>query len=350
MDFIFNLIFKNKKNYFQEKLWNKILIKTKSKVLIGIEPFKDLTISAKKLGIIVFDLQHGIINSIPPPHFYKLELRSPTQNGWPNFVICRDLESLLFLKINRENYTSPILIGHPWMSRFFSNKKSDKLLKDVEINFKNFFTKPIILFSLQHLRDEFGRPNGYSKIPDLLIKVIKSDFGNKFQWCIRLHPILINEPNFTLVKNDLSIIFNNYKNVEWELSTKIPLPYLLKYTRLHFTRDSSTAFEAAQFNIKTGLLDKPESKNILINNFKSLIDKNNAYILSLNDEDLLKMFIEKNIEKNNFDQSSLELQNRNFELYVSILIQYINNEIKFETFNDILIKTFNSIYANNNIK
>jgi hypothetical protein len=341
-DYVKNLIFNKNEFSYQEKLWNRILCKLKPKIIIGIEPFKEFAIAAQKLGIIVFDLQHGIISSTPPPHFYKLSLREPLQKGWPNFIICRDIESLVFLNEQRTKYTIPLLIGHPWLSRFFIRDKQDSLVKIVEDQNRLKFTKPIILFSLQHLRDESGAPNGYSKIPISLINIIKSQFGSDFQWCFRLHPILLGEPNYSLVLNDLKNIFKNYDNVDWDFCTKIPLPFILKYTSLHFTRDSSTAIEAAEFNIKTGLLDIFSSEKILYNNFRNYINKNLVFILPLNDENILKSFIETNIKKNNIDNVfSMEKQNNNFDIFGEEIYKYINDQISKDLFYNNLFNIFN---------
>lgn len=350
LDFFLNIFKKNNCNLFQIKFWNKTLSHIDCKIIIGIEPFKELVISAKKNEIIVFDLQHGIISSTPPPHFYRLSLREPDQNGWPNYIICRDLESFMFLNNNRKLYTVPLLLGHPWVSRFFSNNNSDLLLNEVEEKFKNLFHKPIILFSLQHLRDENGTPHDYSKIPNSIVNLIKSDFGKKFQWCIRLHPILLSEPNYTLVNNNLFFIFKDQTNVEWNISTKVPLPFLLKYTRLHFTRDSSTAFEAAQLKIKTGLLDSPEAKDTLINNFKNLIDEKLAFILPYDNELNLKSFIENNIEINHYDTKDFEKQNTNFYTFTDLLNDYLINNITHDFYSDSLISSYNRIYANSSFK
>ena len=346
-DYFINLIFNKNESIFQEKLWNQILSKIKPKIIIGIEPFKELTIVAQKLGIIVFDLQHGVISTSPPPHFYKLALREPLQKGWPNFIICRDIESLVFLNDQRSKYTIPLLIGHPWLSRFFIRDKQDSLVRIVEEQNIIKYTKPVILFSLQHLRDESGTPNGYSRIPASLISIIKSEFGSKFQWCFRLHPILLSEPNYSLVLSELENIFDNLDNVDWDYCTKVPLPLILKHTNLHFTRDSSTTIEAAEFNIKTGLLDISTSEITLYNNFKSYINKKFVYILPINDINILRSFIEKNIKKiddNNI--SSLEKQNNNFDIFTEEIYKYINNQISKDNFCNNLYNIFNINHAN----
>jgi hypothetical protein len=346
-DYIKNLIFNINESSYQEKLWNKILCKLNPKIIIGVEPFKELTIAAQNLGIIVFDIQHGIISSSPPPHFYKLSLREPLQTGWPNFIICRDNESLNFLKEERGIFTTPLLIGHPWLSRFLNRNTNDSLVNFVQNNNKIIYTKPVILFSLQHLRDDLGKPNGYSKIPNGLISLIKSSFGINYQWCLRLHPILLSEPNYSLVTNDLKNIFKNYDNVDWDYCTKIPLPLILKYTSLHFTRDSSTTIEASEFYVKTGLLDISSSKKTLYNNFKYYINKQLVYILPLNDINILKSFIEKNIKKIvDINIFSLEKQNNNFDIFSEQIHKYINNQITKDNFCNNLYNIFNRNHAN----
>ena len=72
---------------FLEEFYLDLFAEIQPKYIIGILPSIQLCISAKKLGIKVFDIQHGVIGSYEN-EFYTLKYREKYfQNGWPDYIL-----------------------------------------------------------------------------------------------------------------------------------------------------------------------------------------------------------------------------------------------------------------------
>ena len=219
------------KIYFQIIAWERILKKIKPKIIIGIEPIKELCIAANNNNIYTVDVQHGTqIDSTGEyaGHFYRMGYRGPEQKGWPDFVACWDKNSTKLLKKYRGEYTKPITLGHPWVFRFLSNKdKLDPLVNEVSTKYKLESDLPVILYSLQYSRDSNGNADSLIIIPSELDSFIKKE-GGRYTWWLRVHPFLL-EPEFredTFKK--LEELYSDYSNVNWYAATYAPLPYILR--------------------------------------------------------------------------------------------------------------------------
>ena len=330
---------------FQVRFWKLVLAKINPKIIIGIEPLKELCIAARTAKIPVFDMQHGIMVATPTAHFYRTELRYPDQKGWPDFVICRDEISFSWLKVNRGQYTVPLLVGHPWLSRFASsNDENDLVVKEAAGKLYANSDKPVIVYSLQHLRDANGYPSSYSHIPTILENFIKSESGKLYTWWFRLHPILLSEPNYSLVMKSLQEKFGNYSNVDWQGPTFAALPCVFKIASLHLTRDSSTTIEASLFGLPTGLLDVDENREILEEMYHNEIISGNASILSLTDPNALSLFIKNSVIRKSNSINLSELHKQEFRLleFISDLSRYIKSKQRLNL-NEILSDKFSEV-------
>jgi hypothetical protein len=234
-------------------------------------------------------------------------------------------------------------IGHPWLSRFFVKQGSnDQLVADASNLFRKEGAKPVILYSLQHLRDANGYPHSYAHIDDILEKYMKSEAGQKYTWWIRLHPILLMEPNYSLVKDSLKEKFGSLQHIVWDSPTIAPLPCVLGLTDLHFTRDSSLTAEAACFGIKTGFLAKSDNWGIIKEAFKPEIDSGLATILIINEEKDLISFIEKSLftKEKEIRYEIMLKQNNNFEDFADLISEYIFGGISLKNFKNTLINKY----------
>jgi hypothetical protein len=332
----FLLPIKIKKNYFQIRFWTSILKIVNPKVIIGIEPLWELCYAASTNKIIVFDIQHGMIEGPPMAHFYKMTYRPKTQEGWPNFIICRNINDFQWLCNTRSIFTIPLLIGHPWLARFIDN--NDKLVQQISDENVFKFNKPIILISLQHLRDTNGLPNSFTQIPISLKEIMKSKFGSNYMWLIRLHPILLSESIYSRVCEYLNTNFGIMNNIEWVEASKLPLPYILSKTSLHFTRNSSTTIEAAVFGIKTGILDIKENTIELQKLFRYEIKNKIVSILPINDISIISNFIKDTTSlKTNINQEfGLIKQKNNIKELINYISIYLKSEKNYYNFIDFL--------------
>ena len=292
--------FKSKSIYqFQVDIWGVILNKTKPKVIIGIEPIKELCEAAKVRGICVIDLQHGAnmdASGTNAGHYYRMGYREPEQKGWPDFTACWDTSSCKLMREHRASYLKPILLGHPWVSRFLSvNAKKDDLIQELNIKYPLEKTKPVILFSLQYTRDVDGNSNSFPPIPIQLDKFIRTE-GDSYTWWIRIHPQLLRQPHRDRILKEINEMYGSYHNVNWTEVSYAPLPYVLEKTDLHFTRDSSVTKEAAMLGVKTGLFGIPGRHDEVEELFSNEIKENYAKFLDVNDYEEIRAFIIRSIK------------------------------------------------------
>ena len=105
--------------------WKKVFSITKSKILIGIEPLKEVCEAAAECNILTVDIMHGIqgFGEKDGSYFLKMSYRGVSQNGWPHLMGCWDFQSFKNLKKNRAKYTTPFILGHPSININGSNTK-----------------------------------------------------------------------------------------------------------------------------------------------------------------------------------------------------------------------------------
>jgi hypothetical protein len=246
------------------EMWIAILQRVNPKFIIGIQPPMELCIASNLLGIKIADLQHGLLSC---EGYYGKKYRDCcNQLGWPNHILCWDVESEEWVNNNIFSYVDPIIIGNPWINRFIVREKNDNLVNDEFIKFtKKTDEKPTILVSLQYATD--GENLNSIGIPYALLDYIKIK-GHRFNWLLRIHPIILNNRNLSDINDEFCSVFSKYDNIEWLLCSKAPLPIVFLKSNLHITWNSAVAKEASWFGIKTAVLD-PHSLNFFNNDIKS---------------------------------------------------------------------------------
>jgi len=314
------------KMYFQIIAWERILKKIKPKIIIGIEPIKELCIAANNNNIYTVDVQHGTqIDSTGQyaGHFYRMEYRGPAQKGWPDFVACWDKNATKLLKKYRGDYTKPITLGHPWIFRFLSNKdKLDSLVNEASTKYKLESNLPVILYSLQYSRDSNGNTDSLIKIPSELDSFIKKE-GRCYTWWLRVHPQLLRDDFREETFNKLEELYSDYSNVNWYEVSYAPLPYILSKVALHLTRDSSVVTEASWFGIKSGLFDKPHMQKQLSSYYSNLIDKGDVEII--NGYEHIKKFIHYECLKSSKNDNDEMLNN--YENVLKDMVKNVNTNV-----------------------
>ena len=267
---------------FQIIAWELILRRINPKIIIGIEPIKELCIAARNNNIPTFDVQHGIqidTEGERSGHFYRMEYRKLEQNGWPDFVACWDQNSTDLLRKYRGEYTKLLTLGHPWAMRFLLNKnKKDLLVNEASSVYELESKLPVILYSLQYSRDDNGNTDSFVAIPEELDRFIKTE-GCYFTWWLRIHPQLLRDEFRQKTFDKLQALYGGYNNVSWREATYAPLPYVLSKTSLHLTRNSSVVKEAAYFGIKSGLFEEPHMRKRLFDEYRAEIENGNAEII-----------------------------------------------------------------------
>lgn len=187
-----------------------------------------LAAACRDLHIKVFDLQHGIQGDYHIAYsgwhkFSAIVLKSTL----PNFLVWNDQA---FQNLMRQGLVTKN-IGYGWV----------KLWKENWFSYKSSLPDNIILYTLQPLDDPF---------PEILMNFFKK-FNYDYTIFVRVHPSQIQ--NLDYYSNELFRLSSNFQYNMTDASD-LPLPYILAHTKLHITKWSTVALEAALFNIPTWFL------------------------------------------------------------------------------------------------
>jgi hypothetical protein len=167
------------------------------------DEFDSETIDANILNISIADLQHGVFSD---EGYYGKKYRDCcNQLGWPNHILCWDVESKEWLDKNIGKYVESMVIGNPWINRFIVKEKRDQLVNNEFNKFiRKFDNRPAILVSLQYGEDIDNL--NFIGIPNGLFEYFKKN-GSRFNWFFRIHPIVLNSKSFTEIDENFKSLF-----------------------------------------------------------------------------------------------------------------------------------------------
>jgi hypothetical protein len=197
-------------------------------------------LACEQLGLPSIEVQHGVQG---PMHRAYGRWSKVPEKGYallPQYFWCWDQDSADAIenwsgKLDTHN---AIIGGNPWVDLWTKqdNVLANRLNQDLpEINPDN--AEKVILVTLQTGRE----------FPSIILKAM-NDSPSSWLWLIRLHPNMLEEK--PKVKKKLSSLPANVK-YEIDLSTELPLPYLLREIHVHVTEWSSTVKEAKEYNKKS---------------------------------------------------------------------------------------------------
>jgi len=307
---------------FQLFLWYLIIRRVQPKVILGVEPLKELCTIASILDIPSFDFQHGALGSYDDvsPIFHTLKYRSPFQLGWPHYIITWDKASHDWISTHRSQFTKSLPLGNLW---HYHHAHVQPSIKDSNTELLNTLYKPSILVSLQHTRNPDRSIDSFYEIPGLF-EFITSSFGQHFNWSLRLHPLLMhgkqNEKSVTLLES----VFNGFTHVDWTIATSIPLPSLLSMMNVHITRDSSVSLECANYGIPTLFVSNSFcDSSIIYTIYSSLFASNLALICDVDiSEDFSRLLFDSCVTPI-YPDNVLNIIHTNFSKLADVLAAHI---------------------------
>jgi hypothetical protein len=249
---IINSIFFFKLFSIRQNIFDKILAETDAKVLFGIGPInKNFIKSAKKSGVYVVEILHGMGTPILPP----LWLESSSINYLPDLILSLDkLSTKTFRKFSNKKKFLVETIMHPFFKKFINNNKKTipkewRITKEV---YKNYRKEILISLSTCYAGDhgpykfENILSNGlfYDELGEL-IKERKDIF-----WRFRLHPVMITTQDIKLIKYINNFVSIN-KNSEWKSSSKLPFWSVASRCHGNIQMFSSSAYDAALIGLRS---------------------------------------------------------------------------------------------------
>lgn len=303
-------LFLSKKTYpysfLEERVWEKILRQSEAKVVIGINPSRELCSVCHRLGVWVADIQHGVISASHP--WYGENFRDKDPRDWiPDAFYCWDESSANAIGAwaNKKGVQT-VVIGNPWLNRFIEKDPDDKLLVNLSKKYKSLNDgRPNILLTFS-----WGCYNIPNEFIDEPLEKFILDTYRKYNWIIRLHPNQLQgfatDSGHRFVKyykNSLS-----HTKIDWIKASAMPLPLLISNAQVHVSWNSSVCLEAAFMGVRSLLLD-PEllPGGSLENNYNDLVAAGYADKLSPSYE-VIKKWVEDNLnrkmapyEKNNLE-------------------------------------------------
>ena len=208
-----------------------------------------LCLACKKQGIPSIDIQHGVQGS--GHRAYSRWTKVP-QQGYellPRIFWCwSDYEANIISEWGKRagDQHKAIVAGNPWLNKYQEFTKNDLYRAECTEFDKLIANKQkILLICLS------GIPFYRVGLDEFLLDTIKSS-DPSFLWLVRMHP---GELSY---KEKINAQLKEYGIINYnvELATKLPLQLILEYTTVHLTHWSTTALEAAAYNIPTIFLDK----------------------------------------------------------------------------------------------
>jgi len=195
----------------------------------------------KKINSI--DIQHGVQGKYHRAYGYWNNIPHDGFNTQPKIFLTwtkEDSDNLKkwTYKTNLKVYT----IGNLMEENFLLDTEFSKYF-DLEFNraYYKFLNKKFIIVSLQIGHD----------LPEIVNELIHKN-DNQFFWLIRHHPSTTKKERLA-INNKLK----NSKLINYEIdsATKLPIYCLLRNSICHITKFSSTVIEAANFQVKSIIID-----------------------------------------------------------------------------------------------
>jgi hypothetical protein len=266
------------------------------RVVVAVQPSIEMCVAANRLGIKIFDIQHGVISG---KGYYSFEKRSKfSQAGWPDAILCWDSVSRDRVERESAGFTKAILTGHP----VYFTDEGRRLLNFQVTNegLESGFSFVVLISLTWHdFGQEFEDP-AYEilGIPSELVQLIQRLSSIYFR--IRLHPVQ-NRYSRSKIIRELERLFAGKTNVNFRDYNDCYVGGAFCGCTGHITVASATSIEALQLGIKTLLVEgyDPLSYEAVRDYFGDYIDKNvmeqinRLWLPCITEAQLKKIFLSK---------------------------------------------------------
>ena len=231
--------------------WCKVFEVMQPTIVIAIEPDQSLCAAGKKLGVQIYDLQHGILEFGD----YYFNLRAGAlfeKSGTPDLMICWNQASADLVS-RYWPWVRTLVTGNLWQQRFLAPRRDQLVIDELKVVREKLKKNPgrsWVLLTMQWspLDDDLNVP--------LAVKdAITISIRQGVQWLIRFHPVQVKRIGHSRLCKLAEIYFGKST---WDNIVDVSscaLPAVLPFTRYHVTGSSASTFEASCVGIKTGLWD-----------------------------------------------------------------------------------------------
>lgn len=242
-------------SYHEEKVWADILDRTGTRKVFGIQPSRELCVAARRRGIWVADVQHGVISHSHPWYGERFRGHDPVEYAPHAFLCWSEASRKTIGPWAHAKGVETVVTGNRWVARFMPSREPDPLARQLLEAYQrrglNPQRKPSILVALSW--GEVNIPNGF--MADALSEVIRAT-KDRFYWSVRLHPNQLNGFATHEVGRFRDFFRQTLEGyVEWEVASRSALPVVLRNTDLHICWNSSVSIEASQMGVRSAMLD-----------------------------------------------------------------------------------------------
>jgi hypothetical protein len=238
-----------------ERMFRNILLRSGAKIIFSIGLPASLSIVAKALGLTTVEVLHGkgLVESDRP----AIDWSNRAEEELPSaFLALDEVSYRTFVGIGFKN-VRVLYASDFWLDRI-NNPQRGNIPSEWEApGFLTGGRTKVVLVSLQWRyrggTKEFEGilDNGY--IPASVIKAIEKSHED-VQWLLRLHPVLRRSNKKREAEFFLESLSQQNPNVEWQISSTVPLPSVLSISTRHVTMRSGATVDASQMGIPTALL------------------------------------------------------------------------------------------------
>lgn len=241
----------------EERFWSRVIRLVNPAAVIAIQPSTALCAAGKCSGVKVYDYQHGVISKDQRWYGKALQNLKSDRDLPAGILFWDDRSKSVLEEFGQERGIELHVVGNPWFERFAFPSSNDFLVaQHSKPMVGSREDKPVILVSLQWgLKEIYYKDVEFNGLMcDALVDVILGTC-DIYCWKLRLHPIQLHSENKDDNLNLLKEMFKGVPNVEWSLTSDLPLPVLLKNVDLHITDVSTVVVEAAWFGIPSAILN-----------------------------------------------------------------------------------------------
>ena len=228
-------------------MYQRLLEQCRPKVIVTLSTPHELARAARRAGIPVVEIDHARGRGAPS----AIELALDPE-CMPNVLVVFDETTYKGLKPLELKGMELQLCRDPWLARF--QRPQGTLPEEWRFPLASRPTHPRrVLVTLQ-----WGWPAQSLLVKGFLPKPIAELINRRLDdtyWFLRLHPVHLRKLGYRHVRSHLRSITRRFPNVDWKVSSSIPLPSMLQESTHHVTWASNSSVEAAQLGIPSALLD-----------------------------------------------------------------------------------------------
>lgn len=244
---------KKKFNPFLLYLYKWVLRINNIKLVFAIDPRHELCEACHRSGIPIIEPIHGF--GFSTDELFRSLIADNEDIHLPDLYLAFDIQTYNSLQIFLAHKAAKVLhMPHPWHIEC-ANPYSP-LIDTTRFKLPEQDYKKRILYSLQWGYDGEASmfsgiiPNGI--LHDTVVAAIENT--PEVHWLLRLHPVQQNDEGYGKHREFVKELSNRFPNVEYEIATSAPLPYLLSVIDGHITMCSGVATECSLYGVPNLML------------------------------------------------------------------------------------------------